>query len=216
MRAVNLLPRDLEIGSKRSAKPVVAALVALVALTALAGVLGMQASAQADGQRADLALTEAAIARIPVPTPQPAAPDVSVERSNRIAALQSALSTRVPVDKLLGDLSFVVPDDVWLTGLTVSIPDRVSGQAAPATAGEAPSSTVTIEGATYSQPAIARFLARLNALSSLGDVQLTESARVEPQTTESSAQPKSSKKQKKPKVVVTFTVTAGIGTGLQS
>jgi Tfp pilus assembly protein PilN len=215
MRAVNLLPRDADAtGAKRNVKPVVAVVGAVVALTAVMGVLGMQASAQADGARADLELTEAAIARIPKPAAQPVAPDVSVERGNRIAALQSALSTRVPVDKVLTDLSYVVPDDVWLTGFTLTIPSEVAGQGAPAP-GAAPAATVTIKGATYSQPSIARFLARLSALSSLGDSRLTESARAD-QPAASATDAKTKKARKKPKVVITFTVTADLAQGARS
>ncbi len=222
MRAVNLLPRDAATaGSRRSVKPIIAAVGALVAVTAVMGVLGMNSSAQADGARADLELTEAAIASIPKPVAQPAAPDVSVERSNRLAALQSALSTRVPVDRLLTDLSYVVPDDVWLTGFTLAIPSDAAPQGSPPTTpgatppGAAPAAaTVTIKGATYSQPSIARFLARLSALSSLGESRLTESARVE-QSADSATDSKK-KKQKKPKVVVTFTVTAVLADGARS
>lgn len=202
MRAVNLLPREVETTrTKRELLPVLAAVGCVAAVTVVAGLLGMSASSRADGLRADLQLTEAAIARLPVRVPQPVAPDVSGERGNRIAALQSALSTRVPVDRLLTELSYVVPDDVWLTGLTVTA-------AQPSSPGDAATlSTVTIEGATFTQPSIARFLARLSALSSLDGARLTESARVEPQAGDTT---------KKAKVVITFTVTANLGQGLRS
>lgn len=207
MRAVNLLPREVETTrTKRELLPVLAAVGCVAAVTVVAGLLGMSASSRADGLRADLQLTEAAIARLPVRVPQPVAPDVSGERGNRIAALQSALSTRVPVDRLLTELSYVVPDDVWLTGLTVTIPSEAAAQ--PSSPGDAATlSTVTIEGATFTQPSIARFLARLSALSSLDGARLTESARVEPQAGDTT---------KKAKVVITFTVTANLGQGLRS
>jgi Tfp pilus assembly protein PilN len=217
MRAVNLLPRDVDAsGSGRSLKPVLVLLGAVVALTAVFGVLRLNASAQADGARADLELAESALASLPTPEPQPAAPDVSAERSNRIAALQSALATRVPVDRLLHDLSYVVPDDVWLTGFSLSIPSAAAEPGAPASPGATPA-TVTIEGATFSQPSIARFLARLAALSSLGDSRLTESARVEQQPEASGAgTKKKARKKAKPKVVLTFTVTADLALGARS
>jgi Tfp pilus assembly protein PilN len=210
MRAVNLLPRDVEQGrSRRRIPPILAVVGVVVAVTLLVGVLGMQASAQADGHRADLALTEAAIARLPKPVARPALPDVSAERSNRITALQSALATRVPVDKLLTELSYVVPDDVWLTGFTLSAPSEAAGQVAPS--GSGVGGSVTIEGSTYSQPAIARFLARLSTLPSLDRVRLTQSARVEPQVAPSD--PKQKRPRAKPKVVVTFTVNADLADG---
>jgi Tfp pilus assembly protein PilN len=202
MRAVNLMPRDVQdTRSRRGALPVLAALALLVAVTAVLGVLGMQASAQADGYEADLALTEAALARLPKPAPTPALPDMSAERSNRIAALQSALATRVPVDRLLTDLSYVVPDDVWLTGFSLAAPTETG------------TATVTIEGTTYSQPAIARFLARLSTLPALDGSRLTKSERVVPQAPE----PANGKRvAPKPKAVITFTVTADVAQGTRS
>ncbi len=222
MRAVNLLPRDTDVAqSGGRTKLVLAAVGGVAAVTLLAGILGMSASGQVDEQRASLELTEAAIARIPVRDRQPVAPDMSAERNNRISALQSALSTRTPVDKVMTQLSFVVPEDVWLNGLTVTIPS----DAAPTTpsAGQAPgatttAATVTVKGATYSQSSIARFLARLSALSSLDNVRLTESSRVEPQSDSAEAQTGKAKgkPKKKQKVVVTFTVTADLSQGLTS
>jgi Tfp pilus assembly protein PilN len=224
MRAVNLLPRDLEVvGSAGRTRLVLAAIGGVAAVTLLSGLLGMSASGQVDEQRASLELTEAAIARIPVKDRQPVAPDMSGERNNRIAALQSALSTRTPVDKVMTQLSYVVPEDVWLNGLTVTIPSDAAPTAPPA--GQAPgatataaAATVSVKGATYSQTSIARFLARLSALSSLENVRLTESSRVEPQSdsTEAPSGGAKAKPKKKQKVVVTFTVTADLNQGLIS
>ncbi len=179
----------------------------------------MRASAQADERRGDLELAEAALARIPTPQQQqPVAPDMTAERSNRVAAFQSALSTRVPVDRVMQQLSYVVPEDVWLNGLTVTIPTETGPVGAPATSGATTASaTVTVKGATYSQTSIARFLGRLSALSSLENVRLTESSRVEPQA-EASSDPGAKKKAapKKQKVVVTFTATADLVQGQAS
>ena len=116
---------------------------------------------------------------------------------------------------MLRELSYIVPEDVWLTGLTLSIPADVAAgaTAAPATAGAATTSTVTIKGATYSQPAIARFLARLSAVSTLDQARLTESARVEPPAEDDAASstPKRKRPKRKPKIVITFTMTADLG-----
>jgi Tfp pilus assembly protein PilN len=222
MRAVNLLPRDTDVvRSAGKAKLALAAAGGIAAVTVLAGVLGMSASGQVDEQRASLELTEAAIARIPARDQGPVLPDMSSERSNRLAALQSALSTRTPVDAVMTQLAYVVPEDVWLNGLTVTIP---SDAATNPPAGQAPgatptAATVTVKGATFSQASIARFLARLNALSSLENVRLTESSRVEPQSDGAegeSGKAKAKSKPKKQKVVVTFTVTADLHQGLTS
>ncbi len=220
MRAVHLLPRDADVAKSGGRRlPVLLAVGCVAAVTVVVGQLGMRASAQADERRGDLELAEAALARIPTPQQQqPVAPDMTAERSNRVAAFQSALSTRVPVDRVMQQLSYVVPEDVWLNGLTVTIPTETGPVGAPATSGATTASaTVTVKGATYSQTSIARFLGRLSALSSLENVRLTESSRVEPQA-EASSDPGAKKKAapKKQKVVVTFTATADLVQGQAS
>ena len=218
MRAVNLLPRDVEVDSSGGTRRLVLAAVGgAAAVTLLAGILGMNASGKVDERRASLELTEAAIERIPVKDQAPVAPDVSTERSDRIAALQSALSTRTPVDKVLTQLAYVVPEDVWLSGLSVTIPGDAAATPSP---GQAPGATATgasvvVMGATYSQSSIARFLARLAALSALDNVRLTESSRVAPQLDPTGAAGGKAKANKQ-KVVVTFTVTADLRQGATS
>ena len=222
MRAVNLLPRDVEAASSGGTRRLVLAAVGgVAAVTLLAGILGMNASANADEQRGSLELTEAAIARTPAKERQPVAPDMTAERSSRIAALQSALSTRTPVDRVMAQLSFVVPEDVWLSGLAITIPSDVAST--PSTPGQAPGAsstgaTVVLTGATYSQAAIARFLARLSTLSALDNVRLTESNRVDPQANPavSPADAGKTPTATKQKVVVTFTVTADLHQGATS
>ena len=221
MRAVNLLPRDAEVVSSGGTRRLVLAAVGgAAAVTLLAGILGMNASGKVDEQRASLELTEAAIARIPVKDQAPVAPEVSTQRSDRIAALQSALSTRTPVDRVMTELSYVVPEDVWLSGLSVTIPSDVA--ATPPPPGQAPAATATaatvvVMGATYSQTSIARFLARLAALSALDNVRLTESTRFAPPADPTQAAGgKATAKPTKQKVVVTFTITADLKQGATS
>jgi hypothetical protein len=71
---------------------------------------------------------------------------------------------------------------------------------------------VTIQGATYSHQSVARVLARLAALPTLSDVRLTASARIEPAAPAADAEGKT-KKVKKQKPVVTFTITASVRSG---
>ncbi|HKQ17032.1 MAG TPA: PilN domain-containing protein [Solirubrobacterales bacterium] len=219
MRAVNLLPRDVEaVSSGGTRRLVLAAAGGVAAVTLLAGILGMNASSKVDEQRGSLELTQAAIVRLPGKERQPVAPDMTAERSSRIAALQSALSTRTPVDRVMAELSYVVPEDVWLSGLTMTIPSEVASTPGQAPGADDTGATVALTGATYSQAAIARFLSRLSTLSALDNVRLTESSRVEPQANPVSpaggeTKPTATKKQK---VVVTFTITADLRQGATS
>jgi len=220
MRAVNLLPRDAERqGSDGGRVPIFVAGGGIAAVTAAAAVLFMSASGSVSDQRAQLESVEAAIARVPAPSQPAVAPGTfAQERTDRVTALTAALSTRVPVDRLLRELAYVLPEDAWLTGMTASAPTTAAptgappGTAAPAATG-APG--VTIQGATYSHQSVARVLARLAALPTLSDVRLTASARVEPVVPESDETTKTKKKKraKKPKPVVTFTITANVRSG---
>ena len=217
MRAVNLLPRDVErtrSGSGRA--PVFVLAGGLAAVTLATAVLVLSTSGTVSDHRADLDLVESEIAAA-TKSEQPAvAQNVVVqERADRVAALAAGLSTRVPMDQLLRQLAYVLPEDAWLTGLSATSPEEEApagsspgggspGQHAAATPG------VTIQGVTYSHESVARVLSRLAVLPSLDDVRLTASARVQPQGAK--LQP-GAVARKKPKSVVTFTITASFSRG---
>lgn len=223
MRAVNLLPRDAQFETGRGRRvPLLVGVCALVAVMAAMTVAYRSASATVDAHSADLALTEAALARLPVANQPTAASGMTQERTNRFAALSAAMATRIPLDRLLRDLSYVLPEDTWLTGMSVSAPAPVDPAALPP--GTAPSAAgssqgVTIEGATFSHASVSRVLSRLAALPSLTNVRLVTSAKAEQSPAgAAAAEPKAKTKTKgnkkqRPKTVVTFTIDASIRTG---
>lgn len=217
MRAVNLLPGDeqrkgLELGSRL---PLFGAAAGVVLVTVVAMLLASTASSTADEQRSQLAAVEAEIDAIPT-NAEPAVSQGTLvqERSDRIAALSAALTGRVAFDRVLREISFVLPKDAWLTQLEAAAP--VS--AAPTTPGAAPvpvsgADGVTIQGATYTHDTVAIVLARLAAVPSLMDVRLTASTLVEPQAEETQGadgQAVASGKRGKP--FVTFVVSAALRT----
>lgn len=222
MRAVNLLPPDLERQRSEGGRlPVLVAAGGVAAVTAAAVVLVMGASGSVSDQRSQLESVEAAIARIPTKGEPAVAPGtIAQERSDRVTALSAALTTRIPMDRLLRELAYVLPEDAWLTGLTATAPVSAEGVAAAPPGSAAPAAGapgITIQGATYSHESVARVLARLGALPTLSNVRLSASARVEPAAPAGDAatqkSKKSKKKAKKQKAVVTFTITAGFRTG---
>jgi len=218
MRAVNLLPGDLERQRADSVgrTPLFVAGGGVAVVTAAALALFVSASGSVSDKRGELESVEAAVASVPStgqPTVVPAA--VTQERADRVAALSAALTTRVPLDRLLRDLGYVLPDDAWLTGLTASAPETDAGTAAPGTSAPAPSGVqgVTIEGATYSNNSVARVLSRLSALPSLDQVRLTATARVVPAASGAPDAKKTKRKTKKQKTVVTFAIAANLRIG---
>lgn len=216
MRAVNLLPRDLERqGGEGGKEPLFVAAGGVAAATAAAVVLFMSASGSISDQQSRLDALEAAIAKIPNRTGQPAvAPSViAQERADRVAALSAALTTQVPFDRILRTLAYVLPEDAWLTGMTAAAPaTAATGAAPPGTPAAAPTTAqgVTIQGATYSNLSVARVLGRLATIPALENVRLTATARVEPTAPETDATSKSKSKAKKGKTVVVFTIDANI------
>ena len=211
MRAVNLLPRELEREHVQGGRaPALVAAGGIAAVTVAAVALFLSASSSVADQRSQLESVQATISQLPVPDQPAVAPgSMAQERTDRVAALAAALSTRVPVDRLLRELAFVLPADAWLTGLAATVPASAAPTGAPS--GSTTSSTmpgVTIQGATYSHESVARVLARLAALPTLADVRLTDSSRVEPST-----QDAGTKKAKKAKPVVAFTITATLRSG---
>lgn len=218
MRAVNLLPRDHDRQpSDRGRLPIVVAAGGLVLVTAVTAFLVMSASSEVSDQRSQLESLEAPAPQGPSADDQAAAFANGVvaaqERANRVAALSSALSTRVPMDRVLRDLAYVLPADVWLTSFTAAVPTAATPTGAPAPAASGAASVpdgVTIQGATYSEASVARVLARLSAMPSLDGVRLTETSRAVPDATSGAP---ATKKKKKPKPVVTFTITASLDPG---
>jgi len=142
---------------------------------------------------------------------------ITQERTDRVAALAAALSTRIAFDRLLSQISRVLPADAWLTGLTASSPSvpttTIGVSGAPQPSSTSGPQGVTIEGATYSQESVARVLSRLAVVPTLQNVRLTASAIVEPS---SQSQPGSKPASPKGKHVVTFSIAADLRTGASS
>ena len=98
------------------------------------------------------------------------------ERTARVTALDTALGRRVAWDRVLRELSLVLPDDIWLTSLSARSPaSPASAAPAPATAPGAAPTGLTVNGYTYSHESVARLLSRLNVVPDLTNVQLQSS-----------------------------------------
>ena len=174
MRAVNLLPRDEVRPSFGSANRRVAigastgfALVSvgLAALMLSAGSAVSSKQQTLDGLRADAAELQ--------PTASTPVQDDSAlvsEKSARIGALASALAGRLAWDRVLREISLVLPGDVWLTSLEAQSP--AAGVPGP---DAATANGLVLSGSTYSQAGVARFLSRLAVVRSLAGVQLQSS-----------------------------------------
>ena len=170
MRAVNLLPRDEAKRSFEAKRGVVFGGVGGAALaTAVLASMIMSAGGAADSKQAELDALRAQIAAIPTaPVIDTSREDaLAAEKGARVGALSAALAGRVAWDRVLRQVSLVLPEDVWLTNLSAAAPD--ASQAAAAGTG------FTLTGATYSQNGVARFLSRLAVIPDLANVRLQSS-----------------------------------------
>jgi Tfp pilus assembly protein PilN len=184
MRAVNLLPRQQT--ESKTARPNAVVLVAAIGSAAvLLGLVGgfLVASRSVDRQKQQLATARAVLAATPQhhlsASTQAFRSNVLNKREQRSLALAAAIGKRVSWDRILRRFALVLPDDVWLTALTGTVPLDNPALATPATttsALPAQATEMTITGYTYSQDSVARLLERLSVVPDLKNVQLQSSA----------------------------------------
>jgi hypothetical protein len=169
MRAVNLLPREEAKKSFAANRGVVfgGAGGAALATAVLASML-ISSGGAVDSKRSELDSIRAQIAAMPpAPVRDTSRQDaLAADKGARIGALSGALSGRVAWDRVLRQVSLVLPEDVWLTNLAA---------AAPGADAQAGAAGFTLTGATYSQNGVARFLSRLSVVPDLEDVRLQSS-----------------------------------------
>ena len=186
MKAVNLLPADYKqvrqasFGSGLSKHPVaLGGTAAAVVVAALLGVSYQSASKDATRNQNALDALQARIAAVSQPLN---AADQSVRE--RVQELTTADASRVSWDGFMAKLARVLPEDVWLSTLSIQETAPVTPSTDPAApAAPAPTTPVpgvaptgfTVTGFTYSQASVARLMRRLSMLPWLSDVSLQSS-----------------------------------------
>lgn len=174
MRAINLLPRDAGAdGRKAPPLPVLVACVGTVLVTALLAVMFLSASSKVAHARLALQQAQAAYAQVPSPPPpSPVDAQLPQQRQTRVTALATVLGQRIAWDRLMREVSQVVPSDVWLLTLDAQSPTI----SAPSTPGATLPQGFIVTGCTYSQDSVARFLARLDLVPDLRNMTLGNSS----------------------------------------
>ena len=190
MRAVNLLPRDSKQDGRRLTVGGQLALVApfVVASVLVAGYL--LASSKVNDNRMTLREAQDELAALPVPKPRPSAnPALAVQLDQRVSAVGAALGDRIAWDRVLSEISAVLPSDIWLSTLSAQVPPQpvvappqagsTTTTAADTTPVPAPPATgpLSLTGYAYSQEGVARLLGRLALVPLLQDVKLIQSGR---------------------------------------
>jgi Tfp pilus assembly protein PilN len=184
MRAVNLLPRQQVTRTRERTNTVALGAgigAAVVVLVLAAGFL--LANRSENRQRDALSTARAVLAATPAHhvSAQTNAFRSSIlnQREQRSLALAAAIGKRVSWDRILRRTALVLPDDVWLTNVTATMPlEPTAATVTPSTTSSAlpaAATAFTLQGSTYSQASVARLLARLQVVPDLENVQLQSS-----------------------------------------
>lgn len=187
MRAFNLLPKEDARQAHRRPAPAKLILVA-VGVVLIAGlalgytIMNARVSdkeAVRDDHQAELDQLNAELAALASDDLEAGeATAIQQEQQARTAALSIALTPRIAWDRVLRDISLVLPEDVWLQGI-IAGPSTTVTTAAAAGATPAGAYTVTLSGTTRAQDGVAHFLSRLEVLPDFTAVTLIGSNRIE-------------------------------------
>jgi Tfp pilus assembly protein PilN len=182
MRAVNLLPKDDAQRSRRQQNiPAVVSTGLIVLVTGLLGVMYFTSKSTAQTKALEYEDAQAELALLPSPAESAAktAPQqkLKTEHDARVGALSAALTKRVAWDRILREISLVLPEDVWLSSWSAATPTPAAGATAPTSGPGQPPTLMTVEGYTYSHESVARLLTRLSVIPDLRNVWLTKSSR---------------------------------------
>ncbi len=195
MRAFNLLPGDEPVEEREPRANTAQLVLAVVALVSLAGLaaafLIMNASvADKEAERDDLEAQLAAVETIiqeAEDQAEPIDPLAISETNDRTDALGAALGERIAWDRVLRDVSLVMPEGVWLTGM-IGAPgeEPVAPPAPPTEEGEEPPpeparplSSLTLNGFSFGHAGIAELISRLSTIPELTQVTLVSSVAVD-------------------------------------
>lgn len=195
MRAVNLLPKELQTRkSIREEDPavVVGSALGVVVMIVLGLAFyvehGAASKQQARLNTARLELAQLSIKQhhekpkptkpaVPI-TPVVPPPSVTGQAATWLSSVETNLSQRIAWDRVLREVSLVMPDDVTLTSLSMSAPTTaaiVPGVVAtPPATGAAQG--FSIAGDAFSYDSVARLLSRLQLVPDLVDVTLTNTS----------------------------------------
>jgi Tfp pilus assembly protein PilN len=170
MRAVNLLPLHARAGRRRPPTAALAVAGAGILAASLLTVGYFSTNDNVDQREQELAALEQQLAAArSAAKPKRDQTGLAAQRDQRFTALNDALAKRLPWDRILREVSLVMPDDVWLSSLA-------AGGSTTADPSTPTAQTVTFTGFTYSQESVARMLNRLALVPEIANVKLQSSA----------------------------------------
>jgi Tfp pilus assembly protein PilN len=159
---------DVPVAGSPRGRLVAVIVAAAVVAAALVTVWTLAERAAVRDRQAVLATLQTQLAAIPSPTaPTRRLLVLGADRRARVDAIAGALGGRVAWDRVMREVSAVLPADTWLTALSATAVTQLPAGGEP----------VRLEGYAKSQQAVALALSRLALLPDLTDVRLVRSAR---------------------------------------
>jgi Tfp pilus assembly protein PilN len=180
MKAVNLIPteqRKVKATGKQSGSSYVLIGV-LVTLLALVGAYVVTANSATDRQN-KAAAAKAEAKRLEAEAAQRGAfTNFSDIRKTRLASVMSVASTRFDWERLVREISRVIPEDSWLQSTDASLAGDVGGETTTSPTGTpvAPSPKAHLTGCTPDQSDVARMMVRMRQIHRVSDVELNQSS----------------------------------------
>jgi hypothetical protein len=182
MKAVNLIPSDQRrakaSGEHKGGSYAALGLLAVLLVMAVAYVLTANSANERNTQAAE-ARQEADSYEAQTKNLESFTDFASI-KNQRLGAVMAAANTRFDWERLMREVSYVMPDGSWLQETTASVTGDADAASTPAatTPGATvapPSPAVTFVGCTPKQSEVAKILVRLRAMHRVADVKLNES-----------------------------------------
>ncbi len=169
-RRINLLPRTERVRTATNVPGLILLVVALVVVFGL-GLWYYLASSQRADLEDELAAKESTLAGLQAEVAALSGyKALTAQVADKEKVVTAAYAGRTLISKFLSDLSLVIPENVWLTTMSVTAGDPAavsdSGESVPGVG------QVNMQGNTYSFPDVATYLVRLNLISSLREITL--------------------------------------------
>jgi Tfp pilus assembly protein PilN len=178
MKRINLLPQEERVKASRE-RGLIWAIVILVAVVAVLGLVYLKLDNDVGnkqdelaGIQADIAQEQAKIAEL---SPYAA---LQAQRTAMTETSRAIYESSVPFSILLQELSLVIPENVRLQSLQVTVPAAMlpAGTVEDAAAAAPATADVTFTGQTEEHRDVAEFMTRLGLIPQLMDIILTNSA----------------------------------------
>lgn len=186
MKRINLLPQEERVKASRE-RGLIWAILILVAVVVVLGLVYVKYRSDVNGKQNELTSiqNETAVVQAKIAELSPYAA-LQAQRTSMTQTAKGIYDSSVPFSILLQELSLVIPENVRLQTLTVTVPPSMLPGGAPVE-GAAATTDVTFTGETEKHRDVAEFMTRLGLIPQLQGITLTNSTDVSSTGTEGTA-----------------------------